>query len=403
MANVFCRSRCAPKKYMLFVVYVSVVLVVTVQYGANILYRRAPTNGSSPSDSAYTRYDVKQFLRQHLLSFSSRHLMNLTGALANDSAYTVDDELTARTQSHDVITSSAGADNNAAASVHNQTLLTMFTTFKNDASRFVIHNNTLHNWSALRPRVVPVLYTVDTDPRLVRTAKRLGWLVLPAPDVNRYQTPFLRQMYQTASQRVDSVFYGYSNGDIMYDDSLVRTLEAVVSSESRGHFLNKNQTLVVGKRTNFRVRNRAIYRLEDVSAFARTEGDQFLLTSSDYFFIERNRFPWQQLPPIVIGRADIDLFLVPFASQNGVLIVDATKTLTALHQTGRDGNRAWRRNNVTQDRDYNKNVLANVTYKRGWGLSDYAVETTFSRDNTNVVLSHKWTEFFHIGMILSQL
>ena len=203
----------------------------------------------------------------------------------------------------------------------------------------------------MRPRVVPVLYTVDTDPRLVRTAKRLGWLVLPAPDVNRYQTPFLRQMYQTASQRVDSVFYGYSNGDIMYDDSLVRTLEAVVSSESRGHFLNKNQTLVVGKRTNFHVRNRAIYRLEDVSAFARTEGNQFLLTSSDYFFIERNRFPWQQLPPIVIGRADIDLFLVPFASQNGVLIVDATKTLTALHQTGRDGNRAWRRNNVTQDRD----------------------------------------------------
>ena len=160
MANVFCRSRCAPKKYMLFVVYVSVVLVVTVQYGANILYRRAPTNGSSPSDSAYTRYDVKQFLRQHLLSFSSRHLMNLTSALANDTAYTVDDELTARTQSHDVITSSAGVDNNAAASVRNQTLLTMFTTFKNDASRFVIHNNTLHNWSALRPRVVPVLYTI---------------------------------------------------------------------------------------------------------------------------------------------------------------------------------------------------------------------------------------------------
>ena len=104
-----------------------------------------------------------------------------------------------------------------------------------------VNNNTLHNWAALngdnddddgdrteRP-VQPILYTDRmTSSALVTAARQLGWTVLQVPRVSRAGLPFLKEMYFEAAERFPGcTFYGFSNGDILFDRGLVYSLEAV--------------------------------------------------------------------------------------------------------------------------------------------------------------------------------
>ena len=54
---------------------------------------------------------------------------------------------------------------------------------------------------------------------------------------------------------------------------------------------------------------------------------------------------------VVIGRPAYDNYFVGVARKNNVLIVDATKSILALHQTGSDGKFAGAKN---KDSKYNR-------------------------------------------------
>ena len=56
----------------------------------------------------------------------------------------------------------------------------------------------------------------------------------------------------------------------------------------------------------------------------------------------------------IIGRRGYDNWLVQHALRNNVSVIDATKTLVALHQTGTDGNYAGHNH---PDKDYNMKIL----------------------------------------------
>jgi len=62
------------------------------------------------------------------------------------------------------------------------------------------------------------------------TAVRLGWTVLPAPRVNHIGLPFLKDMYYEAEKQFpDCIFYGFANGDILFNVELAQTLQAVAT------------------------------------------------------------------------------------------------------------------------------------------------------------------------------
>ena len=104
-----------------------------------------------------------------------------------------------------------------------------------------VNNNTIYNWASLndgneRRRVQPILYTnvmtsavrKHNHDALVTSARRLGWTVLQVPRVNRAGLPFLKDMYFDAATRFSQcTFYGYSNGDILFNQGLVYSLAAV--------------------------------------------------------------------------------------------------------------------------------------------------------------------------------
>jgi len=107
-----------------------------------------------------------------------------------------------------------------------------------------IYNNTLHNWPLLsvrcQLRVHPILYivrpnTTNTTPQstditdlLVQTASQLGWTVLDVPRTSSFGIPCVRDMYTEVAQRFNNcTFHAYTNGDILFDGGLARTLHAV--------------------------------------------------------------------------------------------------------------------------------------------------------------------------------
>lgn len=236
-------------------------------------------------------------------------------------------------------------------------LLAMFTTFKNKADRFTIHSNVLHNWAQYKPVIQPILYAYQTDERLTTMATSLGWLVFPTPRLSKNGVPFFKDMYFHAQQQVDSVFYGYFNGDLLFDDGLVDTLLLVE------RFLDQlHDTMIVGMRSNFPMRGEQLYNKTEVARVARTKSKLFRPDAEDYFVIAHNSFPWESLTDIVIGRPAYDNYLVAKAIMKGVSVVDATKTLLALHQSGVDGDYAGFKN---KDQDFNSKAIGAFNYGRG--------------------------------------
>ena len=63
---------------------------------------------------------------------------------------------------------------------------------------------------------------------LMTSARNLGWSMLELPRTSSSGLPFLKDMhFETARQFPDCTFYGFANGDIVFNGGLVKTLQAV--------------------------------------------------------------------------------------------------------------------------------------------------------------------------------
>jgi hypothetical protein len=137
-------------------------------------------------------------------------------------------------------------------------------------TRVQVSQNVLLNWASLSSerRVRPIVYYTQFDATGFRTANEsrandvptdrssatktildlarlIGWEVYEVPQVVKYELPVFKAMFFDAAKRIpDCAFYAYSNGDILFTDSLVETLVAVsevvflsiVASQIRCHF-----------------------------------------------------------------------------------------------------------------------------------------------------------------------
>jgi len=121
--------------------------------------------------------------------------------------------------------------------------------------------------------------------------------------------------------------------------------------------------MVVGQRADVKVLRRALWRPESVRrAVSGLGGKLHPAYGIDYFAIAGNRFPWSAVPRLIVGRPKYDNFLLELASTRGVSLVDATATLTALHQTDEDGVGAGLRR---VDSGHNRRVIASLRPLRG--------------------------------------
>ena len=110
-----------------------------------------------------------------------------------------------------------------------------------------IYNNTLHNWPLLddrcQLRVHPILFVDKSnvssqtvlDNSTIDVALSLGWTVLDVPRLSFFGVPCIRDMYADVALRfANCTFHAYTNGDILFDSGLARTLRSVAKVSYAG-------------------------------------------------------------------------------------------------------------------------------------------------------------------------
>ena len=259
-----------------------------------------------------------------------------------------------------------------------ENLLTIFTSWKSKREKYECHNNTLYNWNMLQPNVTPIVFS--NEQHILEEATGKGWTALPLKYTKtKYKLPVLKELFQEAMDTRKSAFYAYSNSDILFTNTLIKTLSAILESET----IPKDVPLfIVGRRTNVKdVKLNDTRTWHDISLLARDRGKLFTSLGEDYF-IARDDFPWDEIPEVVIGRVAYDNFLVWYAKRQGYTVIDATATLLALHQTTRSGNGEGRRQVYSR---YNSIVLGRIYQRR---INYFAGRTTCAKYFTKYV-NHK--------------
>src|SRR6218665_3594149 len=167
-------------------------------------------------------------------------------------------------------------------------LLTIFTTIKETGDiphHQLAFNIVMANWPSFAPYVRPVVFLNFTISSLADEVRHAGWEVLPLEGTNKAGTPLLKDMYHSIFYRYESVFYGFANADILFDNSLVKTLLEVQSKLKE----LSNNVLVMGRRTNVNVDLNKFALFEDFEKrrlrdIAARKGKLFFDSAIDYFF-----------------------------------------------------------------------------------------------------------------------
>ncbi len=153
------------------------------------------------------------------------------------------------------------------------------------------------------------------------------------PKLSKAKIPILRHMFMNAREKHKTTYYCYANGDILFDDGLIKTLQVL-----EPHVAKMKEVLIVGRRTNFKLSPGQ--NLDSFGALkdASKRGQLFGTNAEDYFATTTHGYPWETIPDFVVGRVGYDNWLVVTAIVKRMVLIDTTKTVLALHQTGPDGN-----------------------------------------------------------------
>ncbi len=233
-------------------------------------------------------------------------------------------------------------------------LLTLFTTFKDTKDRENIQMNTILNWALFMPEVQPVLYTDIPSGILIDQAKRSGWKIYRVPKVNKNNMPFVKEMYFDVQTRVNSTYYGFVNGDILFTKGLVKTLKKVAFDFN----VINSTVLIIGRRLNVWTdynSTKWLYKFNDILRKSQN-GKLYSTHAEDYFFMSHCQgFPWKHIKDIVIGWPAWDNYLTATAVLNNITVIDATNTILAFHQIHKYPDKKYKSIN---DYRYNLDLIA---------------------------------------------
>jgi hypothetical protein len=258
------------------------------------------------------------------------------------------------------------------------TICVMFTTLfsSGDALKTLAQENTLRALSTLKPDIQTLVFT--DDKRWIKFARSVGLEVEMRIHKNRYGTPYLHAMYLRAFQ-IPARFYGYTNGDILFGENLITTLQ-VIANEIDANKLHE-RLLITGRRLEHRLSFKDVISEDPYKANTRIlqmakMAQLGVRNAQDYFIVTRSTFNWNTMPKYVIGRPAYDNCLVHMVNvRSDISAVDSTSTVDAVHQVGRDGLKAGHKRRP--DRGWNK-----VRCRGRWtrGLTNLMKYTTVFQD-----------------------
>jgi hypothetical protein len=205
-------------------------------------------------------------------------------------------------------------------------MLTFFTTAKPFVGHSaIIQRNALKSWTLLHPDAEVILFGDDEGAAAV--ARELKIRHEPHVEKNELGTNRVDYIFSRAQQIARHDFLCYSNCDIIFLPDFPRALERVKERHSR--------FLVLGRRWDTDVKQPIDFSEVDWADKARNralaENKQRPPWFIDYFAFSRGVFG-ADLPPLLIGRAGWDNWMVWKGIVSGNAVVDVSGAVVAIHQ-----------------------------------------------------------------------
>lgn len=188
----------------------------------------------------------------------------------------------------------------------------------------IIQRNAIESWARLGRGCRVVLFGDEEGTAEVARELRLDHV--PEIAVNEFGTPLVNGLFQRARELAAHDELCYVNSDIILLGDFLPAVQRV--SVRRGRFLMVGQcwSLDLRKPVPFSDPSWEAQILRQVSESAVRRGSRYI----DYFVFSRDLY--QEMPPLAVGRAGFDNWLVWKARARGAAVVNASRVVTAVHQ-----------------------------------------------------------------------
>ncbi len=186
----------------------------------------------------------------------------------------------------------------------------------------LIQRNALKSWKAIGPSCEIIL--LGKEYGIAEVAEECGLQYYPDLQYSKHNTPYLDSAFELAKNKSKNVILAFVNADIILFNNFHSIIEKI----------RLKSFLMIGQRIDCDIKEPLDFESPMNSQYldkiARTGilHDEFGI---DYFVFTKDLFP--RIPPFLIGRAGYDNWLVYYARKNKIPVIDATKAITAIHQT----------------------------------------------------------------------
>jgi hypothetical protein len=204
-------------------------------------------------------------------------------------------------------------------------LLTLFTAPKSFENPHIniIQRNMLRNWQALGDEVAVAV--IGNDPGVAKACADYGLLHLPGVKTNDKDTPLISSIFEMGREVNESPFLAYANADMLFLPDLLTSVRRLAEGADK--------FLAIGQRYDTDITEAIDFNGDWPEELRRVVAERGRLhgqTGSDYFIYPRACF--QDIPDFAVGRAGWDNWMIYEARRQGWKLVDATPSITAIHQ-----------------------------------------------------------------------
>jgi len=204
-------------------------------------------------------------------------------------------------------------------------MLTLFSAPKPfDGHVGLIQRNALASWSALAPETEVLL--LGDEPGLAAAAAEWGAGHLKGVARNDSGTPLVNSIFSLAQQRARHALMCYVNADILLLEDFLPSVKRVGQELDRFLMVGRRWDLEVEESLSFDPagRERLRRKLSQVGRMHPPAG-------SDFFVFRKGEFA--DMPGFALGRAGWDNWMIYAARAARLAVVDATDSVTIIHQT----------------------------------------------------------------------
>ena len=193
-------------------------------------------------------------------------------------------------------------------------------------STSVIQKNAIRSWQQLRPFVDVLL--IGDEPGIAEAARELGVRHARNLRTNEWGTPLLSSAFQTVHELSAAPILAYCNCDVILLPNFTRMVERLLNADL-------DRFVAFGQRTDLHVERELDFdnpaEMEKLLVECRQQGEPSSIVCKEYFVF--NRQLYDPIPDFAVGRGNWDNWMIYFAKQQRLPVVDVTSCVTAIHQS----------------------------------------------------------------------